>query len=41
MRVILWIIFLILFTWAFLGLKKSSDQDRREKENNIQKCKKK
>ena len=36
MRVILWIIFLILFTWAFLGLKKSSDQDRIEKENNIQ-----
>ena len=36
MRVILWIIFLILFTWVFLGLKKSSDQDRIEKENNIQ-----
>ena len=36
MRVILGIIFFTLFAWAFLGLKKSADQDRINKENKIQ-----
>ena len=36
MRIILWMLFFTGFTWAFLGLKNSSEQERINKETRIQ-----
>ena len=35
MRVILWMMFFILFAWAFLGLKNSIDQEEIKTQNII------